>query len=106
MFDLAEWTVAAPDCSDASTNNCDSPCGPYPDPAFTCPLVPPARAALATPPALIIKGVLDLQTPQRGYSGKAVELLALEDVPGPARERGPWGLIQGLNRSTHCGISL
>ena len=38
-FDIAEWTVVAPDCSDASTNNCDSLCGQYPDPSFTCPLV-------------------------------------------------------------------
>jgi hypothetical protein len=74
-FDLAEWTVAAPDCSDASNNNCDSSCGPYPDPSFTCPL------AKVSPPALLIKGVLDLQTPQRSTSGKGIQLLAVEDVP-------------------------
>ena len=74
-FDLSEWTVAAPDCSDTSTNNCDSACGPYPDASFTCPL---ARQSV---PALIIKGVLDIQTPQRGTSGKAIQLLAVGDVP-------------------------
>ena len=40
QFDITEWIIAPPDCSDTSTNNCDSPCGPYPDPSFTCPLVP------------------------------------------------------------------
>jgi hypothetical protein len=50
---------------------------------------------LATPPALIIKGVLDLQTPQRGYSGKAVELLALEDVPGPGSRSWTLGPYPG-----------
>ena len=38
-FDIAEWTIATRDCSDSSTNNCDSPCGVYP--AFECAPPPP-----------------------------------------------------------------
>ena len=41
--------------------------------------------AAGRPPALLIKGVLDLQTPERGSSGKGVELLAVETVPDLSR---------------------
>ena len=54
-----------------------SPAPPPGTPVAPPPSPPPAPAA----PVMIIKGVLDLQTPQRGSSGKSIQLLAITDVP-------------------------
>ena len=47
------------------------------DPVLVTVTIPTAPTA----PVMIIKGVLDLQTPQRGASGKSIQLLAITDVP-------------------------
>eukprot|EP01052_Picozoa_sp_SAG31_P003983 SAG31_NODE_159_length_21911_cov_12.220750_19_plen_788_part_00 len=49
---------------------------------FSC--APPSPPPPAVVPVMIIKGVLDLQTPQRGSSGKGIQLLAVTDVPNLA----------------------